>query len=327
MRTPALRRRALLMSAILVIGTAVAPAADEDAATSSRPPADDSSPAFHLRYKFVPNQTVHAEVVHKTTISVQKGSASETTAHESRSNRHFRVVAVDGRGAAILEPVVDRVRMTVRFGGHPAITYDSDSGDPPPRQFRGVDTTIGKPLVQMKIAANGALLETLRLGSGQRRASDTADEASTPDNDPSQNFLVVFPDKPVRVGESWSDRGLKARLEVAPKLRQDFEILRRYELVAVEGHLATISLKTVPLRAVREPELQAQLVQYLLSGTITFDLERGQIVARKLTVDDQVVGFSGSESLLHVKSERTEKTVSAAETRKQAAKHKPSNKQ
>lgn len=317
-----MRRAAVLLSvpfacsAVAIVALIAAATAGPPESDKRSPATDDApseKPACVLRYKFEANQVVHIEVVHNSTITITHGGATETQVQESKSDKHFRVVSVDGSGAAILEPTIDRVGMSVRSGVDSPVTYDSQSGEAPPPQFRGIGQTIGSPLVQMKIAANGELLETVRRRHPglQLVSAERVGGVAVPDNDPSRNFLIVFPDEPVRVGGTWSDRDLKVPLEVTRGLRQEFEILRSYELVSVKGPLATIRLKAMPLKPLHNPELEARLIQYLHSGTIVFDLEKGQIVSRKLKVDDQVIGFAGQQSLLRVTSERIERTVEA----------------
>lgn len=261
-----------------------------------------------LRYKFRPNEIVRFEVEHKVTIDMKKGEAEETARHATVENKHFRVVSVDANGAAIIEPVIDRVRMTARFGGHPEITWDSNSDKQPPPPLKGVGATIGRATARMKFSCRGELISSVPVLPARLQARVAAGTGpATPENDASKNFLVVFPEQPVGVGDEWSDTDLEVSLKVTPSLSRKFRILRRYRLESLEDGRATISLRSAPLQPVSEPQLRAQLIQRLPAGTIVFDLERGLIVHRRLTIDEKVVGFAEADSRLHVKSVRTER--------------------
>lgn len=271
-------------------------------------PADAPRPGYRLRYQFRPNQFVHYEVVQTMSIETRKGEAAESTVNESRAHKHFRVVSVDSDGAGTLEAVIDRVELTAQFGDNPPIVYDSTSPPPPP-QFADVDKTIGKPIVRVKVAPTGKLLSVVRTLSKDLQEGVTADTGdAAPDTDRSKNFLVVFPDKPVHVGETWTDK-LQISVNVSKQLRQPVTLRRRYRLESVANGSATISLDTSVLTPVNDPHVRAELIQRTPKGTIVFDLNRGLLVSRTLSVDKTELGVFGGGSLMRAVSERTERLV------------------
>jgi hypothetical protein len=277
-----------------------------------RPPTPDSRPTYLLRYRFRANTSVHYRVTNTAVITQVNGSASAVVKNETRTEKHYDVTAVDGKGNALLEPVIDAVVLSAQFDGEPKKTYDSRSGKPPLRQFAGVAKTIGKPLVRLKIAPDGTLLQAIPLiGRKVQAAVVKQNGPATPSNDPSKNFLVELPSKPVRVGDTWTDDRLKVKLKVdqSLKLFRTFVITRAYRLVSVKDGRGTIRLTMFTKPPIREPQLQAQLVQRLLTGTIVFDIKRGVIVSRKLDADNEVFGYSGAQSKLHVKMTQIEQLV------------------
>jgi hypothetical protein len=264
---------------------------------------------YRLAYKFAPNQFVHYEVVHDSTITVQYAEASETTFNRSKTRRHYRVMTVDEHGAGQLQLEIDHVEMQVRFGDNEPIVFDSDSAEPPPRQFEHVKKTVGQPLARFKVAANGRLLDVVRLNATAQPEDKSGD---VPDNDPSRNFLVVFPEKPLRLGETWKDP-IVTKVNVAKNLDRPITLHRLYRLESVDGNLATISLSTAVLEPIQNPGVRAQLIQRLPSGTIVFDLEQGIILSRKLSIDKLEVGVFGEKSSMRAVSERTERVLPPAE--------------
>jgi len=282
-----------------------------DSSTAAKPKSG-AGREFLLRYQFQVNQSVRYRVKSSTVIKMVKGPAKGEARNESVTRKHFTVIAVDKNGNAILEPVIDAVKMSAQYDDRPKTTYDSSSGEDPPKLFAGVAKTVGKPLVRLKVASTGRLIEAVSLISkeDQKKVVKNAGPAR-PANDPSKNFLVVFPEQPVQVGDSWSNDDLKVSLQVStsPRLWQNFVILRNYRLVSVKGGKATIELSMAPRKPINRAELKVQLVQRLLSGTIVFDIKQGRILSRHLTGDNKVVGFGGARSLLHVKTDRRERII------------------
>ncbi|MFQ5735051.1 MAG: hypothetical protein ACE5KM_24215 [Planctomycetaceae bacterium] len=298
------------MSRRLTADVTVKPAAAEKPAPAAK--------AYLLRYKFTANKTVHYRVSHRSTIKMVKGTTRGTAVNEAETQKHYTVVAIDRRGNAILEPVIDWVKMSAQFDEQPKKSYDSRTDQTADRRFAGVAKTVGKVLVQLKVTPRGELLKAApQIPGNVQKAVVKNAGPPRPANDASKNFLILFPGRPVRVGESWMDDSLTVSLQVgaAPRVWQRFTILRRYELVSVEDGKATLELSMTPEKPVNDPRLQVQLVQRLISGTIVFDLRKGVIVSRRLTADRKILGFAGNQSILHVKSLRTERLL----TRKEVA--------
>jgi len=264
-------------------------------------------PTYLLVYKFQADQTVYYEVKHEMMVHTQLGEASETVTNSSTTRKHFRVASVDSEGVAVLDPVIDRVQMSARFGDNESIDWDSTANSPPPPQFQRVAETIGKPLARIKVAANGKLLWVLRLDPTRRPADATRRTGSdVPDDDPSRNFLVVFPEKPIHIGDSWEDTA-SVKVAVGRKRHRTIKLRRRYTLKSVTEHVANISVQTTVLTPVNNPEVRAQLIQRTPSGTIVFDLQRGLIVSRELKIDKEEVGIADGRGLMHAKSEHKER--------------------
>jgi hypothetical protein len=309
-KEPAMMRSAqcpilLALSLVVTLSTTRGPA-------DAKPPQAAGKKTYLLRYRFRANSRVRYRVTSSTEIRQVKGSARMVVKNETAADKHFDVTAVDDKGNALLEPVIDAVLLSAQWDDGPKKTYDSRSGKPPLPQFARVAKTIGKPLVRLKVTPNGKLLQAVPLIGKKTRAAVVKNNGpATPSNDPSRNFLVELPEKPVRVGDAWADDKLHVSLQVdrALKLFRSFVVLRNYRLVAVKDGLATIELTMATKRPVNKPQLQVQLVQRLLTGTIVFDLKRGVIVSRTLSTDNKVFGYAGPQSMLHVKMTQVERLV------------------
>ena len=262
--------------------------------------------SYRLEFKFKPNQFVHYNVVHKMTVTTQKGQQKRVDVNETKSRKHYRVVYVDEQGNGTLETVIERVQMTIRFGEDDVRFWDSHFDKNPTGPFKQVARTIGKPQARIKAARNGKLISITKVSLKSSRRSSK--EAET---DLENNVLVTLPEDPVKIGESWRER-YKISVLLDGKLSLPIQMLRQYTLKSVEKNRATISVNTSVLTPVTDPKVSARLAlqQSRSSGTILFDLERGMMISREVKSDELTIGFFGADSSLHTVSVLTEQFVS-----------------
>ena len=262
---------------------------------------------YLLRYKFHPNQFVHYTVEHVSTLTSHYPAGKEVVFNETQTQKHFRVVAVDEGGNATLELMIDRVKMTARFNDSEKVVFDSQDTTKRPRQFQHVMNSIGKPTAQFKFAPDGKLLKIVSSIAPQQdpSAQGTAQQKKAA-IDASRNFLVVFPEEPIQVGDEWKDR-IQVCVNVTNKLTKLVTLQRRYRFDSVKASLATISLRTSVLTPIKNPMIRVQLIQREPKGTIVFDIEQGRMVSRELKIDRVVVGAAGPKSSIRAVSLRREK--------------------
>ena len=96
----------------------------------------------------------------------------------------------------------------------------------------------------------------------------------------------------------------------------------------VKDGVATISFETQVLTPVRDPAVEAQLVQRAGKGHIHFSLDEGRVLKMQSDTDKKVHGFRGSVSVLRygvsflvelmrptaVTARRTRRTIKAVQT-------------
>ena len=136
----------------------------------------------------------------------------------------------------------------------------------------------------------------------------SASKASRGPSDSSQNFLIVLPDKPVKIGDSWTDT-IQVKVNITNDIRRTIRLLRTYQLTAVSQGIADISLATSIVDPIRTPSIRAQLIQREPTGKIQFDINRGLIVYRESTIDKTVFEPFGPKSALHAVSRRVERLM------------------
>jgi hypothetical protein len=258
-------------------------------------------PTHQLAYKFTPGQFAHYEVTQRMTIVSKYPQSEEKMKNESVTTKHFRVIAAESGGAAQLEPMIDRVRMSVKFNDAEPISYDSAAKEPPPPGFEAVAKTVGQAMARVHLTPNGELTKVTVLGEASPALTAAAAEA-----DPKLNFLIPLPREAVGVGAVWKDR-YQVPVSVGQGLTQPITLQREFQLTNVEGKAATITFRTSVITPVSDPQIEAQLLQRKPSGTVEFDLERGLILSQKTTASGQVVQAFGPNTALQAALETSER--------------------
>jgi hypothetical protein len=120
-------------------------------------------------------------------------------------------------------------------------------------------------------------------------------------------MTIPLPTKPLAIGESWSTENVVT----APRKQGGYKAVKleqRYTLKDVRRDVATITLESIVLTPINEPEVQAHIVQSKMKGTIRFDLPTGRVVEQDLSLDEEVIGYPQTEaSSMHYVMRFTEK--------------------
>lgn len=253
--------------------------------------ADDAA-EYTLKYKFRANEFVRYKATHRTVITTQYAKQNDVTRNETSMRKHVRVTSLAEDGSAVLEPVIDQVEMTVQFGDQEPVQFDSRwSAERIPARFKDVQRTIGKPQARVRVRPSGEFVNQ--------------DEAA---DDPTRNFLVTFPTKPVKVGETWTD-DFVVSVAINKEISRTVKLLRSYRLEKIEGSVAVISAVTSVVDPIRKPEIKAQLIQREPSGEIRFDMDRGLIVSRTLKIDKTVFNCLGPNTSMRAETFKSEELL------------------
>jgi len=278
-------------AAALVLLVAASAIATSPETSSSEAPGKK----YTLRYKFGPDQTLRWKVVHRARVDASVGGVSQTTESVSNSVKVWKVRKVEPNGSTTFEQMVEHVDMWQKLTGRAEVRYNSQTDKAPPAGFENVAKSIGVPLSRTTIDSQGKVLARRQLAGMSKVQQETM-------------LTIPLPDEPVAMGETWSipcdiDVPLEGGTVKKIKARQTFT------LEAVQGSAATVRLATQILTPVDDPAIEAQLMQRDSTGTVTFDLEAGRVVAQKMDTDKRVVGFRGHASSLHYRTQFTEELM------------------
>jgi hypothetical protein len=314
-----------------------AASADDAPAKPAASPAEDGpakeppAPAkYTLAYKFVPDQVMRFEVANESEIKTHVKDETETVRNSSTAKRHFTVKAVDEKeNTADLELSIDWVYMLASFENPSRpktapIEFQSDDPSKHPEQFNAVLLTVGKPRATIRFSASGVPLKVLEgaLPPPPKATHQLADGPAVPpmaDATP-ETYFVPLPEGPVAVGETWKER-FNIILADDQKNRVPVTIQRSYRLAEIKGRQATIELWTAVLTPIKNPAIQAQLIQREISGKVVFDLDRGAVVSRESSVDKTVVEPFGARSSMRARSTYHEKLLDDEATADRRADH------
>ena len=289
----------------------------DDKATNDKPSADDKpqegksknvladlekakdrvAPTYRLGYRFQPGEVVRTRVVHLATVETKIKGVSQNTKSRTVSTRAWKIREVDSAGNITFDNTVERVEMWNSVEGRQEVHYDSDTDKTPPPEFTAVGASVGKVLATIKIDPQGRIV------------SRTNNQAQY--NPGIGDLTVPFPpadSQPVKVGATWSI-GDELKMPLEDGTIKKVKTQQQYKLEKIEAGVATIAVATSVLTPVNDPKLKSQLVQRLQKGTIKFDVDAGRLIHKQLDIDQEVIGFSGAESIMQYLARFTEEPV------------------
>jgi len=263
-------------------------------------PAQDSTSANKtsqiLRYKFSTGETISADVSHRAITETTINGTTQHVETATDSIKSWKIIDVDQDGSATLEHLVDHVKMMTRTSGKETVRWDSDSPETPPEGYGGVQVGLGKPLSELTIDSCGRIIK--RKNFFPSPPSNTGDL-----------MVVPLPDSPVTVGTTWTVPDTVV-VELPGGNRKSVRTRLRYQISKLDDDFAIIKVDTTVLTPIHDSQTESRLLERIWSGQITFDIVRGCVLERSVSVDRRVVGFHGPASSIRYKASRKEQLVS-----------------
>jgi hypothetical protein len=185
--------------------------------------------------------------------------------------------------------------MTNQLPNRAMVEYDSEKDQAPPPAFEAVARTVGVPLTALMLTPQGNVIW---------RKEEAPHAPILPD----MPMTIPLPESPIALGHVWTEP-YELSVPVPGSGVLPIRTRRRFELKEVKNGVATIAAEYQILSPIRDPAIEAQLVERLTDGTIKFDIDAGRILAQQLDVDKTVLGFSGPASSIHHVMRRTERLI------------------
>lgn len=268
--------------------------------------AEDSRPV-NLRYRFQTDQVVRYEVIMNDDYRIQVGEAVDHPYSHQKSRKSYRVKSVQEDGSAILELTIESVAIELFQNGEKH-TFDTkpQEGRQKPEEpaFQALEDLVGKPHLQVTVSPQGVISQIRPLVQKDQVPEDPQQTAF--------DVLLQLPPDPIPVGGTWKE---DFEISVAlpnSKLRRPVKVQRQYTLQSVDNNLATIEMRTRILTVLDEPEEQLQLLRRTPQGTIVIDVQRGLLVSKSFTQNNEVTGFQNGPSIMSFKQQQREELVEVA---------------
>ena len=253
---------------------------------------------YLLRYKFHVGDALRWTVVHRSQIHTSISGTAQTAETTTSSVKVWRVHEVKPNGQVVFDHMVESVDMRHRLTGRDEVHYNSLTDPVAPKGFEDVARAVGVPLALVTIDSQGKLLQ---------RKQNFVKAAVAGQGE----ITIQLPDQPVAVGSHWTSLN-NLDLPLSDGTTRRFKTMQSFKLQSVKTGVATISVSTQFMTPIQDPAVEAQVVQYETAGSVRFDIDAGQILARQIDIDRSVVGFRGEASSIRYIGRSTEDMLPAA---------------
>ncbi len=289
---------------------ALSPLTAQDTKTPSGSAAKTGA-GYSLAYKFQAGEVVRYETIQNVKFVSQFQGTVETATNKTETRKAYRVTKVNEDGSANLELVIEWVRMKADFGGG-AVPTEFDSKDPAAKsqaKFKDVLKNVGKPQARLVVDSSGKVLKVqeMELVTPAPVGVQNIQMKNMSGRD-DFNFLTVFPQKPIQIGEKWSEKS-EIKVKVENNLTKALDVRRDYALEAVEGDIATIAFDTKILTPVKDNNIAIQLIQRETKGKLAFDMAKGVVISRTVESDKSVINPAGNNTAMHSTSHLLERLM------------------
>ncbi len=237
---------------------------------------------YTLRYKFSPEEIVRWQVVQQAKVRTTMAANMQTAQTDSRSVKIWKIKEVKENGDVVFVHSVEKVVMRQSLTGRADVVYDSESSDPPPAGFEQAAANVGIPLSQITMSATGEVVERKDLKEQYRPGGESP-------------MSIPLSKDPIKVGAGWS-QPQTITVKLKSGLEKQIACKQQFFLKGVKGGIAEIQVSTVVLEPVKDPAIEAQLVQQATKGIIRFNIAAGRVIEQEMDISERVVGAFGPAS-------------------------------
>ena len=256
--------------------------------------AADQATKYELRYKFKPGEVVRTQVLHQAANRTTIDGTTQIASMVTTSVKNWKIEEISSDGQITFIHSVDRVRMRNEVSGREDTHYDSQTDKKPPPGFEDVAKRVGVPLTRITIDHCGSIIKR--------------EELAAPGPGQGTQLTLPLPKQSVAVGGTWTFPN-DMRIFLRSGEIKNIKSQQRYTLESVDGDIANIKVETQILTPVRDPEIEAQIIQNETNGTIRFDIAAGRLTGQQIDLDRSVVGYPNAKSSMHYRTRFTEELL------------------
>ncbi len=237
---------------------------------------------FLLQYRMKPGESIGSRVTHLAKTMTKVSDEQQASHCRTVSTKNWKVLSVQADGSMTFEHSVREVDASNQVGDANEVRYNSDHGDVP-KQFADVHGKVDQVISTITIMPSGEVVD--------RTADDKYAKLNLGE------IAIRFPEHAIGIGEQWeTEREVQVRR--GDKTPMKVNIREVFTLQKVSAGVAVIQVRNEPLTPIREPEVEAQVMQQMNNGTIRFDVDAGRLIKKEMNWDSTVIGFSGAGSRL-----------------------------
>ena len=287
-----MKKHFLILSLLAVfVGFSAASCFSATDESKDEPKKDEET--YLLRYHFKPGEKICWEVLHRGRTQTTVSGTTQTSETVSKSTKVWKVTEVNDDGSAVFEHEVEDVDMWQKMTGCEEVRYNSKKDKEPPHGFEGAAERIGKPLARITLDQQGEVQKRVELVA--KMGQDTESQITIP-----------LPKEAIPVGHTWR---MPHDVFVPLEGGRTKKVLvhQTFTLNSVKNGIATIKVATQILTPIRDPAIQAKLIDRYRQGNVRFDIAAGRIVSQQMDLDKQVIGFRGPDSRVHYLTRFTER--------------------
>ena len=252
-----------MLARILVGSLFVALCSAPLSAQQAAGPAPAGGQKHLFQYKMQQDETLRWEVLHEVEFDTTVSGTTQRARTYSKSVKAWRVIDAKASGKKFtFQHIVEGVHMWQELTGRARVEWKGPSEDTVPPGFESVAATLGKPLYVVELDVHGNILN--------RRVAHTGPGLEAASED--RQITIPFPSEAIPVGHVWH---LEFDFRVADdsgKVKK-FSARDQFKLKSVKDGIATLSTETQILTPVRDPAIEAQILQRGGRGEIQFDIE------------------------------------------------------
>ena len=265
------------------------------AQTEPAPNAEQQTQQYLLRYKFKKGEQLRYQTTQKMTQEALGENQRKIDISTVLQKRRFRVTSVKANGDARATMQFEKVHMELLSGDADPIVFDSSMTlKEVPRLYQAAARKLRGVAPEFVLPTGGIALdkEGVEIVPEKGRAC----------------FMVLLPDKPVAVGDTWKST-LEVKVRLTTEVDRTIRLLRTNRLNQVEDGIAHITVSTSVISRVVSAQVKTQLLQATPQGKIEFDIENGRVLRRELNFDSSVLGAFGPGTMLTAKGQTVEELL------------------